>query len=488
MRWPNLLQQLRKRSATTEPTALDQLHIYNALWSLPDHVSGMENSALRRMSDLQKYGSPKSMTLLTFNPRVNVATATERLVNEGRLNESTRFINIWNDLRQLPDDQLRDYAGTPVTEPIPEPTGAATDEAPYFTAHRDTNNRVIRRSYTRANGTALATHITVKGQQRFIIHDTMGTPLVEQSNPNELYKQWLRFTITEKPSVLIIDDKKIGEFAHTIPNRTFNTVLFVHGSHLESPSEGPHGPILKARRNTIKNLGGFDIVALQTQQQRDALTARGVDTTNTRIIPSSLPEQAFTSTKGHYRDGATGIVVATLSELKRVDHAIRAIRRARDNGTMVSLTVCGDGVERQNLEILVEDLDLGGAVKRLGQVSDVPNRVAAASFALITSTSEGLSLAILESMAAGCVPIAYDFAYGPRDIITHEVDGFLVPYGDIDALADTVRKFIALPEVDRERMRQAAADRALDYGPEESFERWSDALTVLDLAPAHISG
>lgn len=490
MQWSKLLNELKKlaiENSNTPAPSFNQLHIYNALWSLPDHVSGMENSALRRMSDLQKHGAPRSMTLLTFNPRVEVTTAKARLVDEGRMNETTGIRNIWNDLRQLGDEQLDDFTGNKSTAPTPVPTGTPTDEAPHFTAHRDASNRVVRRTYTRADGTVLATHLTTKEQRRFILHDTAGMPLIEWTNPNELYKQWLKHTITEQPAVLIIDDKKIGEFAHTIPDRTFNTVLFIRGSHLESSSEGPHGPILKARRNTIEHLGGFDLVALQTKQQQDALAARDVDTTNTRIIPSSIPDKAFTAGEGHDRDQTAGIVVATLSVLKQVDHAIHGIQRARQNGAEVSLTVCGDGVERYKLESLIEGLSLDGTVKLLGQVVDVPGWLSSSSFSLITSTSEGLSLAIIESMAAGCIPITYDLAYGPRDIITHGVNGYIVPYGDIDALADQIREFVALPESDRDRMRQAAAERALDYAPAKNFERWSDALSSLSLHPGDAS-
>lgn len=477
MRWSNLLGKL-KRPATsptaTEDASVDELHIYNALWSLPDHVSGMENSALRRMADFQRHGSPKSMTLLTFNPRVDVVAAKARLVGEGRMNEDTRLINIWDDLRQLSDDQLHTFTGKTPTAPIPDATGTPTDEAPHFVAHRDTNNRVIRRTYTRPDGTTLALH--VPAQKRFILHDTTGTPIVEWATPNELYKQWLNHTISEQSAVLIIDDKKIGEFAHTIPDRTYSTILFVHGSHLETPAAGPHSEILKARRNTIKNLSGFDLVAIQTEQQREALATRGVDTTNTRIISSSLPDRAYTADRGIERDEHAGAVVATLSALKQVDHAIHAIRRAQRNGAEATLNVCGEGVERENLEELIEGLHLGQTVRLLGQVSDVPERLARSSFSLLTSTTEGHPLALIESMAAGCIPISYDIAYGPRDIITHGVNGFIVPHNDIDALAAQISAFVSLPDEDREQLRRAAAKRALDYGSAKNFQRWSNAL------------
>lgn len=482
MRWSNLLGKLKKSAPDeprSRPPSIDQMHIYNALWSLPDHVSGMENSALRRMADLEKHGAPQSMTLLTFNPRVDVIRAKARLVGEGRMTEATRVRNIWDYLRQLADEQLHTYVGDKPTDSIPEPTGTPTEEAPYFTAHRNENNRVIRRTYTRADGTTLATHVTTTEQKRFILHDTRGTPLVEWPNPDELYKQWLKRTIAEQPAVLIIDDKKIGEFAHTIPGRTFNTVLFVHGSHLENSSEGPHGPILKARRNTIKNLNGFDLVAVQTVQQRDAIGSRDVDTSNIRIIPSSIPNRAYSANSGHQRDEHAGIVVATLSALKRVDHAIYAARLARKDVADLSLTVCGDGVERDNLESLIDGLSLNETVRLLGQVGDVAERLAASSFSLLTSTSEGHPLVLIESMAAGCIPISYEIAYGPRDIITHGVNGYIVPFGDIDALAIQIQEFVALPDADRSRMRQAAAERALDFGSARSFDRWTDALATV---------
>ncbi|WP_200914854.1 glycosyltransferase [Arthrobacter sp. Leaf234] len=41
----------------------------------------------------------------------------------------------------------------------------------------------------------------------------------------------------------------------------------------------------------------------------------------------------------------------------------------------------------------------------------------AASFTLLTSTTEGLPLVLLEAMSGGCLPIAYDIPYGPADLI-----------------------------------------------------------------------
>ena len=63
-----------------------------------------------------------------------------------------------------------------------------------------------------------------------------------------------------------------------------------------------------------------------------------------------------------------------------------------------------------------------------------------ASFSLLTSSNEAFGLVLVESMGHGCIPISYDMPYGPAEIITHGVDGFLVPEDDISGLATEIRR------------------------------------------------
>ncbi len=68
----------------------------------------------------------------------------------------------------------------------------------------------------------------------------------------------------------------------------------------------------------------------------------------------------------------------------------------------------------------------------------------------------------IEALAAGTPVIAYDRG-GPSELIEHGVSGFLVPYGDIDALADAVRR---LDTLDRRAVRRC--------GEAFSLERFAD--------------
>lgn len=95
---------------------------------------------------------------------------------------------------------------------------------------------------------------------------------------------------------------------------------------------------------------------------------------------------------------------------------------------------------------------------------------------LLTSHSEGFGLVLLESMAEGCIPFAYDVPYGPADIITDGVNGFLVPAGDVEALAARIHEFLALDEAAVEELRRNARATAAAYSDENITALWSAAL------------
>jgi poly(glycerol-phosphate) alpha-glucosyltransferase len=97
-----------------------------------------------------------------------------------------------------------------------------------------------------------------------------------------------------------------------------------------------------------------------------------------------------------------------------------------------------------------------------------------------TGTSEGFPLVLVEAMAAGCIPIAYDVRYGPSDIITHGRNGFLVPSGDIDALAEAIRTVATMPPSRLSRMRRTARRTARRYTDVAITRRWSAELRAAE--------
>src|SRR5699024_2894975 len=169
-----------------------------------------------------------------------------------------------------------------------------------------------------------------------------------------------------------------------------------------------------------------------------------------------------------------GIVVARLTRVKRLDHAVRAVVRTRIVG--VTLDIYGNGRTEQGLRKLIADLGVSGRVRLRGYDPRAREQFAEASFTVLTSKFEGQAVTLLESMAAGCIPIAYDVRYGPASIITHGVDGFLVPAGDIRALTAAIEYVITLDARTLDEMRRAARRRAAQYRPEVIGAQWAKLL------------
>ena len=89
-------------------------------------------------------------------------------------------------------------------------------------------------------------------------------------------------------------------------------------------------------------------------------------------------------------------------------------------------------------------------------------------------------MVVQEAMSYGCPVVSYDLRYGPSDLITDGVDGFLVPYGDRTALGERVAAVLSDPA----RLRQtseAARRRAADFSEAAFAARWSALFN--ELAP-----
>jgi glycosyltransferase involved in cell wall biosynthesis len=96
------------------------------------------------------------------------------------------------------------------------------------------------------------------------------------------------------------------------------------------------------------------------------------------------------------------------------------------------------------LEKMIDELRLSGRFHFVGHRDDVQDLLAAMDIFVLSSTSEGFSIATIEAMAAH-KPCVVTRSGGPEEIIEHEKTGLLVPVGDATALAQGVLRLLASP-------------------------------------------
>jgi len=104
----------------------------------------------------------------------------------------------------------------------------------------------------------------------------------------------------------------------------------------------------------------------------------------------------------------------------------------------------GGGEERENLESLTETLGIERSVHMLGDRSDVAGLLAAMDLFVLPSHWEGLSVALLEAMAAGLPAVATAVGGTPEVVVDGET-GLLVPPSEPSTLANAVTGLLTDP-------------------------------------------
>jgi glycosyltransferase involved in cell wall biosynthesis len=110
----------------------------------------------------------------------------------------------------------------------------------------------------------------------------------------------------------------------------------------------------------------------------------------------------------------------------------------------VHALIVGGGRRAGEVRQLAESLGLAGEVHFLGQRQDVPDLLNAMDIFVLPSYSEGVSLALLEAMAAG-KPVIATAVGGLPEVVEHEKTGLLIPPRDAGALAAALTRLLADP-------------------------------------------
>jgi len=139
--------------------------------------------------------------------------------------------------------------------------------------------------------------------------------------------------------------------------------------------------------------------------------------------------------------------VGRLIERKGQHHLIDAARLLCDRGQAgFEVVLAGTGDSEGALKEQVAQAGLQDRVRFLGFVSreEMPDVYAAADLFVLPSYNEGMSVALLEAMASG-LPVVVTPTGGTEELL--DGNGFMVPWADAAALAETVGKLIGSPEL-----------------------------------------
>lgn len=165
------------------------------------------------------------------------------------------------------------------------------------------------------------------------------------------------------------------------------------------------------------------------------------------------PKQQYDLNEEVIRLGAVG----RLSKEKDIPTMLKAFALVLKEFPQAELNIVGDGAQREVLEELVDDLGIAVSVHFLGMRDNISEILPKFDLFLQTSLSEGISLTILEAMAAGLPAVVTEVGGNP-EIITGGENGFLVPPKSPERAAEAVTALLG-DQALRERTGRAARQR-----------------------------
>jgi len=174
------------------------------------------------------------------------------------------------------------------------------------------------------------------------------------------------------------------------------------------------------------------LIALGCPAERIAVHGMGVD----------CRRFAFARRERRSGEALRLVTVARLVERKGVADAVRAVAELARSGVDVEYTVVGDGPLSGVLVHLARELGVSERVRIVGSLSHgAVAAILARSHAMVAPSvtasdgdMEGIPVAIMEAMACG-LPVVSTVHGGIPELIEDEVTGYLVPEGDVRALA-----------------------------------------------------
>jgi len=172
------------------------------------------------------------------------------------------------------------------------------------------------------------------------------------------------------------------------------------------------------------------------------------------------------------------VAVGNLYPVKGHRHAVHALGLVQRPERRVHLAIAGRGDLDEALRAQALELGVADRLHLLGLRSDVANLLAGADVFVLPSLSEGLPIAILEAMFAGCAIVASDVG-DVRAALEDGRAGMLVPPGDAPALARALGDLLDAPARARDFGVRAQRRAMQEYDVTRMAARYAAIYTDL---------
>lgn len=354
--------------------------------------------------------------------------------------------------------------------------------------HLDKDGRPSLEMYLRPDTTiALMHHVNRESRSVnsvFYIYDKHGVCTKVLDGYNQLQLVWLQ-SICSKANANIqhvficdrsesylgaaVSIKKI--FPNTFVVPVFHNTITYNG---QDPLKSPIKPYVK---NVVANSSNVDCVIVATESQKYDLCNRF---SNLAVVNIGHPVCPSSDSKKQRKslDGKNIVYIARYDSDKNQLDALNVFIKVLEKVPGARMHFYGSGERyRRVLVDMVNQHNLNDKVLIHGFSENVNKIYQDSDVSISTSIREGFSLAVLESLSNGCPVIAYDVKYGPSEMIENNVNGYLVPFGDIVLMAEKVVELLTNNQKGQNMSENSLLDAR--FSEETIFHKWIALVSAL---------
>jgi len=127
--------------------------------------------------------------------------------------------------------------------------------------------------------------------------------------------------------------------------------------------------------------------------------------------------------------------IGRLAPEKEYPLLLKSLSLLKKQGRRFITLIVGDGPDKSILQYLITRMGLNGNVLMLGERNDAIDLIELFDVFLFTSSGEAFPITLLEAMAKAKPIVAFDVE-GVNEAVLNDHTGFLVPFGDVEGLAE----------------------------------------------------
>ena len=188
------------------------------------------------------------------------------------------------------------------------------------------------------------------------------------------------------------------------------------------------------------------------------------------VLPNSINPDFIRDLYQGERD-KTIVTVGRIDENKNHKLIIDSFDMIKNDHPDYTLEIYGDGPDRDKLTKYVEEKGLEDKIIFKGSVPDVADRIQTSGMFILASDMEGLPNALIEAMSLGLPCITTDCMYDTSELIQNNINGIVIPKGDITSMAVAMKKLMEDSEFAK-KIGDEASNIKKEVAPDVINRKW----------------